>query len=250
MGDRTTVQLIVHACLPHHVRAFHHVIDEYGLFEGQDVVPHRIELGWAYMAAEVSCGSADEIASTLQSTAGDAAWTVWEDPKYEWLGTVTRHHPRLGSWSAECTSEGQGVFFADQIVSLLEDRPKLDELLGMAWRSELTALDETNRSVVIVEPNVFDVEWDRATGAGVVTGAGEDGRDLVFSGPAQSLDAEPEMGPVTAALLSAGWLLVDGEWTSHDRRGRMQHGEAYRLDAARALPAGAARALPAAEVSS
>ncbi|WP_298800409.1 hypothetical protein [uncultured Pseudonocardia sp.] len=142
MGDRTTVQLIVHACPPAEVRALWEVIEEYRLTDEQPLTAgaDRIALGGLYRADEISCGSAEEIAAQLGQTAPGSTWTVWEDPKYEWLGSVSIQVPGLGTWSAECDANGVAQFPAAQILSVVDDRAGLDQLLGVAWSRAVEAL--------------------------------------------------------------------------------------------------------------
>ncbi len=110
----------------------------------------RLELGRGYIHSEISVGSSAEIAAALPS---DAAWKVWEDPKYEHLGEVHLNHPDLGVFVADCDAQGRPVFTSDAIDRLVErtdaDRVQLGHLTGRTWGMALEQLDAANKGIVI-----------------------------------------------------------------------------------------------------
>ena len=54
-------------------------------------------------------GSASDIAGELIAAAPGVSFVLWEDPAYQWLGTLEAHAPGLGDYSAECDSDGRCV---------------------------------------------------------------------------------------------------------------------------------------------
>ncbi|NYI47940.1 hypothetical protein BJ993_005086 [Nocardioides aromaticivorans] len=102
MGDRTPIEAIVYSCPPERVDAVLEVFEEFGL-GNEFVLPgdrepgpsdqRSLMLGRGYIHSDISVGSGAEIAAALPN---EAAWKVWEDPKYEHLGEVHLNHPDLG----------------------------------------------------------------------------------------------------------------------------------------------------------
>jgi hypothetical protein len=96
MSDRTSHTLIVHQTTPEGASAFLNVIEEYGLDEfGPDADAGDVVLGEKYMCDEHPVGGSTDAATYLEKHAPNSVWTVWEDPKYEWLGIGL--HPRSGT---------------------------------------------------------------------------------------------------------------------------------------------------------
>lgn len=127
MGDRTGLTVTIYDCPKDQVGAVLLALEEYHLELDE------LTLGEVYQEYEVYCGSSDELAAVLMNTAPGASWEVYEDPKYEWLGSINRYTPALGRWSAACDSEGNAVFNAEQIL-------KLEEALGGSWEDALVDL--------------------------------------------------------------------------------------------------------------
>jgi hypothetical protein len=139
MGDRTNCQINVYSCPPEQVAAVLEIIEEHlgdNDYGEHTKRPHLLELGERFGAWEASCGSSDEIASAMEDRAPGAAFYVWEDPKYEWLGSANAYSPTLGSWGAECDADGQGVWTRGEILSLIDKHPSVEDLkreLGEPW---------------------------------------------------------------------------------------------------------------------
>lgn len=82
----------------------------------------RVELatiGEMYMNPEMSCGSADEYHARLMEAAPGASWVLWEDPKYEWLGSMNAYAPDLGEYGSECDANGQPVKFPGELREIV-----------------------------------------------------------------------------------------------------------------------------------
>jgi len=117
MGNRTSPQLQVVTDDADLRAQIHDAFEEYGGGEiWQDDWAHGgPPTGNASFvgAAESSRGSADELAGRLQAliteTGKEFAYRLWEDPKYEWLGSVHVHLPGVepdhhGDWPAPTSS--------------------------------------------------------------------------------------------------------------------------------------------------
>ena len=159
MGDRTPIEVIVYSCPPERVNAVLEVFEEFGLGDksGFPATPvpgpsdqRRLELGRGYIHSDISVGSIAEIAAALPA---EAAWKVWEDPKYEHLGEVHLNHPDLGVFVADCDAQGRPVFTSEEVDRLIErtdaDRVQLGHLTGRTWEIALEQLDEANKGIVI-----------------------------------------------------------------------------------------------------
>ena len=159
MGDRTPIEVIVYSCPPERVNAVLEVFEEFGLGDksGFPATPvpgpsdqRSLELGRGYIHSDISVGSSAEIAAALPA---EAAWKVWEDPKYEHLGEVHLNHPDLGVFVADCDAQGRPVFTSEEVDRLIErtdaDRVQLGHLTGRTWEIALEQLDEANKGIVI-----------------------------------------------------------------------------------------------------
>lgn len=159
MGDRTPIEIIVYSCPPERVNAVLDVFEEFRLGNKfglpGDPVPgpsdqRSLELGRRYIHSDISVGSSAEIAAALPA---EAAWKVWEDPKYEHLGEVHLNHPDLGVFVADCDAQGRPMFTSEEIDRLIErtdaDRVQLGHLTGRTWEIALEQLDEANKGIVI-----------------------------------------------------------------------------------------------------
>lgn len=141
MGDRTALTIQIHepAQLPDgYAKAVRAIFEEYaGQITSADDLSHL-------EAAEVSCGSAEEVASALlelmKGRPGDDAeealeplefgFTVWEDPKYEWLGQVFIYQPGQPMYSAECDAYGTPALSPGLIRQAVDNTSTYDELRG------------------------------------------------------------------------------------------------------------------------
>lgn len=159
MGDRTPIEVIVYSCPPGRVNAVLKVFEEFGLGDqsGFPATPvpdpsdqRSLKLGRGYIHSDISVGSSAEIAAALPA---EAAWKVWEDPKYEHLGEVHLNHPDLGVFVADCDAQGRPVFTNEEVDRLIErtdaDRVQLGHLTGRTWEIALEQLDEANKGIVI-----------------------------------------------------------------------------------------------------
>jgi hypothetical protein len=117
MGDRTYFQVHIYDCPEDQREAARRVIADYVTAADEDDVLHLTE---GYTEDEVSCGSADELAPRLEQAAPGCSFVLWEDPKYEWLGSIRAYTPALGSFAADCDASGQPVFTLSEVLAVLK----------------------------------------------------------------------------------------------------------------------------------
>lgn len=60
--------------------------------------------------------------------APDFAFEVYEDPKYEWLGSIYMHTPGADDFLGECDADGQVVINATVLIELVNQAESLDAL--------------------------------------------------------------------------------------------------------------------------
>lgn len=146
MGDRTALQVIVHHAHPDEVSDIFNALAHYHL---ERDTRRGIELGDLMLAEEVSCGCSDELASLLESCAPQSSFTIWEDPKYEWLGSLNLLTPELGRFTAECDANGRAVFTETEVQNMVANHTGTDladnlmRASGAAWRRVLESIDGT-----------------------------------------------------------------------------------------------------------
>lgn len=148
MGDRTNLQVTVHACAEDkRGRIWTAIADTIGEPDFGEGPPQDglVALGEQYGANEVSCGSASELSRQLIEIDPTIVFMLWEDPKYEWLGEVVIYVPELGLWRQECTAEGSAVLYLEQVDAtgilqaglapdeLSRAQEKLRDLYGYRW---------------------------------------------------------------------------------------------------------------------
>lgn len=138
MGDRTYMAATIHDCPPERAGEVLNALAEFMAVDNEPA----LKLGEEYDVDETYCGNSEELASALADIEG-IAFEVYEDPKYEWLGAVHLHTPELGSWSAQCETNGGAVFAASDIwewVTSDLSPEQIAERLGKPWRDALEAI--------------------------------------------------------------------------------------------------------------
>ena len=116
MSDRTALQVIVLSCPLERVRAVLVVLTEHSLAVGDE---DAVVLREQYLEPEMAFGSAEHLADELVSAAPDVAFLAWEDPRYEWLGTVFAYVPGVGQFTGACDAQGIPLWTTDQVLGLL-----------------------------------------------------------------------------------------------------------------------------------
>lgn len=145
MADRTYYRLALPAGLPLDVLA-----DLASTFTGepctvQEAADHARPDGIVWVNIEQhpvgACREAAEsVLEQLREHGQDVAFTVTEDPAYEWLGTICRYQPGLGMHESDCDAEARPLLAAPLLTQLCtqHDNPAdvlsaLHQVLGTAW---------------------------------------------------------------------------------------------------------------------
>src|SRR5690606_37765226 len=74
--------------------------------------------------------AAEAVLAVLRAHDLDVPFSVAEDPKFEWLGTLCRYHPDLGMHEADCDANGQAVLTDATYSALAATARTPDALLG------------------------------------------------------------------------------------------------------------------------
>lgn len=141
MSDRSPLTLDIHDALPEaYARA---VAEVFGNHTGYDIDAKTIveitEPGTTWLSADdMRLGTAEDIATDLMALmSGDAdedraplqfGFTVWQDPKYEYPGTLHRYFPGGSLFTADCDADGNVAVSADQVrkaIAATDDRDYL-----------------------------------------------------------------------------------------------------------------------------
>ena len=145
MGDRTSMTAIIYDCPPEKAGDVLDALEEY--YHQADDAPagsdkDTLVLGGSYVTYETYVGNSGELASALADIEG-VAFEVWEDPKYEWLGTLHLHTPALGTWTADCDASGGAYVPVSDVWEWIDADHGIDtfaEKLGKNHRDALEAL--------------------------------------------------------------------------------------------------------------
>jgi len=96
-----------------------------------------VNLDRGYSNWDISLGSADHYASWLVDAAPGCSFVIWEDPKYEYLGSLFAYTPELGMFSAECDADGTPVTDGSAILQWVEEAEKAGEDVATRIRREM-----------------------------------------------------------------------------------------------------------------
>ena len=90
--------------------------------------------------------AAEAVLTALTDEGQDVAFTVTEDPKYEWLGTLCRYQPGKGMHEVDCDANAQAVLTDGELATLISTLPDpaaiLDQItatLGLDWQTPSAA---------------------------------------------------------------------------------------------------------------
>ena len=220
MGDWTSGTAIIHACPPHHVRPVLDALADYGLTEKDAASSTTVNVGHCYSATGFRCGSATDLAHDLIRCAPEVAFTVYEEPAYEWVGTTCTYVPELGLFTAHCDNSGHPMFAQSEILRLEREPVDLRQKhLGVPWLTAIAALPE----LVVVEPDRFATHWNRRHDEIVVIAGNHRGADLNF--PAHATADE-----VDVALAERGYRRAE-TWTHLDETAQLWSTDVYRTPA-------------------
>lgn len=221
MGDWTSGAARVHACPPHRVRSVLSAFAEYG-FAYEDNSPDytTLILGEWYCGTEIRCGSAAELAAELIANAPEAAFTLHEEPAYEWTGTYCAYTQKLGLFTAECDTSGEPMFTQSDVLRWAGEPAKIrDRKLGVLWKDAVADLP----GGTVVEPDRLAAYWSpRHNDIAIVDGLAEGG-DLVL--PAANTEAE-----IDTVLAGHGFRRAS-EWSPVDEDAPFWRVDVYRFPA-------------------
>ena len=86
--------------------------------------------------------AAEAVLTALLAESQDIAFTVSEDPKYEWLGTLCRYQPGKGMHEVDCDANAQAVLTDGELAALIrtlaDPAAILDRItatLGLDWQT-------------------------------------------------------------------------------------------------------------------
>lgn len=142
MGDRTNLQVFIYKCPEDQCEAAATLLGDMDIDWGSvPHVPGTLTLSHPYTRYETSCGTADSLAAELREAAPGASFVLWEDPAYEWLGSIQAYTPELGAFGAECTEGGEVVFTFAQVADVIAASPtarsavraQLRKAMGGPW---------------------------------------------------------------------------------------------------------------------
>ena len=90
--------------------------------------------------------AAEAVLTALTDEGQDVAFTVTEDPKYEWLGTLCRYQPGKGMHEVDCDANAKAVLTHGELATLISTLPDpaaiLDQItatLGLDWQTPSAA---------------------------------------------------------------------------------------------------------------
>lgn len=108
-------------------------------------------------AHQAPCGTSSEIfneLNELRNTLGEFAYSVHEDPKFEWMGDKYIYVPEVGVYTQECDADGEIRISATALDALLETitepealAEEIAKLTGKNVRDAFKAYREAAESV-------------------------------------------------------------------------------------------------------
>lgn len=190
MSDRTPLQCHVYDCPQEQREAVLRVlVDSYGLdLDWGSADPSAgLCLTQPYTGHDLRVGSAAELAAALREAAPGSSFVLWEDPAYEWLGSLEAQAPCLGAFSADCDAGG----------TVLCTLPQASQIIRAAAGRELVINGRPAGHWVAQETLL--AEFDKAMGGPWL----RDRREQTPIGDAAALDHIAEMmrGPQRGASM-------------------------------------------------
>jgi hypothetical protein len=154
MGDRSPLTLDICGPLTEaYARAVADVFENHTAHGADDkTIAEIMQPGTTWLSADdMSLGTAEDIAADLMALMdGDAdegrepqqfPFTVWQDPKYEYPGTLHRYAPGGALFTADCDADGNVTATADTIraaVTATRGRDDLIAALSSVYGEQLT----------------------------------------------------------------------------------------------------------------
>lgn len=155
MGDYSGGHLIIHSTTPEDVPALLTFIDNIGMSveSGEQAPEDSVWIEELYSVFETSISLVHD--SHLAEDAPHTAFTLWSEPKHEYLGDVQMHVPGLGAFQGVCDSEGDVQVtgatvkeFLDALPDMVDDiGAEILKLFGQPWLDAIKQLGEQPESV-------------------------------------------------------------------------------------------------------
>lgn len=86
--------------------------------------------------------AAEAVLTALTEEGQDVAFTVTEDPRYEWLGTLCRYQPGKGMHEVDCDANAQAVLTDSELAVLTRESTdpatildRITATLGLDWKT-------------------------------------------------------------------------------------------------------------------
>jgi hypothetical protein len=142
MSDRSPLTLDIHDALPEaYARAVAAVFGDrtaYGIDDKTIIEITQPGATWL-TADDMSLGTAEDLAADLMALMnGDAdedreplqfGFTTWQDPKYEYPGTLHRYFPGGSLFTADCDADGNVTVTVDKIRKAVTETDSRDDLI-------------------------------------------------------------------------------------------------------------------------
>lgn len=220
MGDWTSGTVTIYTCPPRRARAVLDVLTDYGLTDDDDDATNdraTVQVGASYRADVFRCGDAVELADELIRCAPEVAFTVYEEPAYDWVGTRCSYVPDLGLFTTACDTHGEPMFTQSHVLKL-EDEPGdvRQRQLGAPWLTAIGAMP----AETVVEPARFATHWNRRHREIIIVDGKRCGADLIFIAPADET-------AVDAALTERGFQRAE-DWAQLDETTQIWRTDVYR----------------------
>lgn len=176
MGDYTNLTMHVYSADPMVRKAVRRIFENYsGTYTFED---EETDTCLSIGVNEARCGSAQELASALTTAMTDPsheadcgfckgegcencdgdgvvmvklspfAFTVSEDPAYEWLGEIWRYAPGAGAFSAECDADGDVLLNTHTLVGIVRAATDLAALQAEIERLSGTEVIKAQKAFI------------------------------------------------------------------------------------------------------
>lgn len=135
MSDYTYFQVDLYDCPPDQRGVVANLLADQGFTEDRD----------SWWMEEGRCGEIDEVAEAVTTAAPGATFRAYENPKYEWLGTVLWHVPNMDpplSPPASCDADGEVALTWRDVKGLGPD--ELRRAFRQDYIDEASYIEEAN----------------------------------------------------------------------------------------------------------
>lgn len=138
MADRTYFQIQILECASDEYAVIKDLLKFHGISSEDDYGP---QMGEWCSREEIVLGTGNDIAVFLQENAPATSFRLWEDPKYEHLGSLHMYTPEYGLFQSDCDSAGRAVFTYLEIKEAVENKLDLDLFSGERWLNRFEELE-------------------------------------------------------------------------------------------------------------